>query len=344
MGRLLRLHNDRPKAVIEYLCDGGGTDHWLKELGPDYESWALSRYAEEIYAPWRQEDAPRTWRTEAGLWRVIGEKIGELPLAKVTPFAVADLLDELVVTRGKRAGEPASGNYKRLVRAAVQACLMYAYRRQHIQTRPELGVFRIKGVTKPTLEKADPLDIDELRRLLEASSPMHRAMWAVGVGLGLRPAELVNVHWEDIDWGERLIEVRGTKTEAARDTVPLTPIAHSYLRQWWEENERPAEGLVFEGQRGPYGPQGYRKALTRCARAAGIERHLTPNLLRHSFATIAWSLGLERDVARRVLRHTSDDMLRRVYARPRPSELVSRVEAFSLHTDDALREASHGGR
>ena len=36
------------------------------------------------------------------------------------------------------------------------------------------------------------------------------------------------------------------------------------------------------------------------------------------------------DVARRVLRHTDDKMLDRVYCRPRPAELVRAVAAFDL--------------
>lgn len=327
--RVLKLHVERPKAALAYLMDGDGAERWL-ELAPDYEAWALERYVREIFAPWREEDAPRSWINERRNWAVILPKIGDLPLGEVDAFVVADFVDGLVASRGPRKGLPASGNYKRLMREAMRACLTYAYRRKHIPRMPDLGTFRIKGATKTVLEQSDPLTVDEFKRLLDVSPPGLRVLWAVGVGLGLRPAELVKVHWEDVDWEQRLLDVRGSKTEAAKDTIPITPVAYKHLQEWWRACEEPATGVVFRGRRGPYGPQGYRKALNRCAVDAGIERHMTPNLLRHSFATIAWSLGIEEDVARRVLRHTSDEMLKRVYSRPRPADLVSRVEAFAL--------------
>ncbi|MEN0068181.1 MAG: tyrosine-type recombinase/integrase [Myxococcota bacterium] len=328
IARVLELHQDRPSAALTFLMDDGGLE--LADVDPDYATWSLEAYVEQIYGPWRSNEAPRTWRSERGYWTRIVEQIGDVPVGKVSPFLVADLVDGLMVVRGPRKGESASGNYKRLVRAAIQACLMYAYRRQHIATKPDLGIFRIKGSTRGVKAKVPPLTLDELRGLLEVSDPMHRVMWAVGVGLGLRPAELVQVHWEDVDWDERLLDVRGTKTELSSETIPLTPIAHAHLRDRWEATGRPASGHVFRGRRGPYGPQGYRKALTRCVTAAGITRHVTPNLLRHSFATIAWSLGIKLDVARRVMRHASEAMLKKVYERPPPSHLVDHVKAFAL--------------
>ena len=55
-----------------------------------------------------------------------------------------------------------------------------------------------------------------------------------------------------------------------------------------------------------------------------------PYLLRHSFATLAWALDVPKDVARRVMRHTNDRMLDEVYTRPRPRDLVARLERFDL--------------
>jgi len=126
-----------------------------------------------------------------------------------------------------------------------------------------------------------------------------------------------------------MMSIRGTKTEASAADIPLTPLAHRELTAWWERCERPGAGLVFPARAGgAYGDQGWRKALQTAARRAGLNRRIYPYLFRDSFATIAWSVGLEMDVARRVLRHTDETMLRDVYCRPRPSELVDRVRAF----------------
>ncbi|MEQ1505934.1 MAG: tyrosine-type recombinase/integrase, partial [Myxococcota bacterium] len=112
------------------------------------------------------------------------------------------------------------------------------------------------------------------------------------------------------------------------DTIPMTPLADRELQALWERRERPATGRCFLYNGKPL--KDFRKALHEDKEAAGIERTVTPYLLRHSFATIAWSIGVEKDVARRILRHTDLMMLEKVYCRPRPADLVARVAAFDL--------------
>lgn len=153
-------------------------------------------------------------------------------------------------------------------------------------------------------------------------------MWGLGVGQGLRPSELVRVRWEDIDLARGTLAVRGAKTAASSAVIPLTPLARRELERFWRESERPGAGLLFKWGGGPV--KEYKRALASAAVAAGIERKVTPYLLRHSFATIAWTLGIDKDVARRIMRHTTTKMLDEVYARPRPEDLAKKLTAFDL--------------
>lgn len=245
----------------------------------------------------------------------------------IDEFVVADYLDGLLNRRGKRAGLPASGNTKRLHRGAVQACLKYAYRQRHIPELPDLARFRIEGSTKTVTKKPDPLTLEELMRMMEVSRDVHRCLWAVGAGEGLRPGELVGLDWEDVDWERRLLTVRGSKTEASHARIPLTPLAFRELRRW-EAACGKKEGPIFVvgGKR----IREFKTAIKSAAEGAGIERRVYPYLLRDSFASIAWSLGIEMDAARRVMRHVDERMLMQVYCRPRPEELVRLVEAFDV--------------
>lgn len=72
----------------------------------------------------------------------------------------------------------------------------------------------------------------ELMRMMDLSRDVHRCLWAVGAGEGLRPGELVGLDWEDVDWERRLLTVHGSKTEASHARVPLTPLAFRELRRW----------------------------------------------------------------------------------------------------------------
>lgn len=302
-----------------------------RSLGRDWPSTRLRVYWAEVYVPWRSSTT-RGWAQEARNWPRILEALGNVRLRDIDAWVMADYLDGLLVRRGRRMGQPMSGTSKRLHRAHVKALLKRAYRLRHVTELPDLGTFRLDGATKPVRPKPEMLSAEEARRLLKAaSSPMHKALFATALGQGLRPSELVRVHWEDIDWEVPALVVRGTKTDLSAAVIPITPIALPYLREWWMASGRPAAGHVFVYQGKPYAtPTGWRTAFEHSLRRAGIERHLTPYMLRHSFATLAWRTGIPKDIARRILRHTDTRMLDLVYERPRVEDLASRVKGLSL--------------
>ncbi|MEN0068638.1 MAG: site-specific integrase, partial [Myxococcota bacterium] len=214
-----------------------------------------------------------------------------------------------------------------------------AFRLRHIMELPDLSVFRVEGATRRVNPPKVPLNLDELVAMMEASRPKHRAMWAVQAGQGLRPSELMRVQWGDIDFAVQTMTVRGEKTESAWAEVPLTPIARRELLRWRAVAvpEPTPEGVVFPARNTgePYTSiSGYKTALHAAARRAGITRAVDPYLLRASFATIAWSIGMEEEVAQIIMRHTDEKMLRRVYRRPRPADLVERARMFDVPEDE----------
>ncbi len=338
--RVLRLYEDDPASAIRYLIGDPSIEQVFGPDTPNYAIWTLRRYVEEVYGPWRSADRPRTWRTEEGHWRRILPVIGARRLRDIDEFVVADYLDALLIERGARRGQPMAGSTKRLHRAAVQACIKRAYRLRHIERMPDLARFRIEGSTRRAREKPAPLLLAELLALMEASDPLHRCMWAVGAGQGLRPSELTRLRWEDVRWQSRTLFVRGEeehggKTRLSVAEIPLTPLAFRELQRWRTLQGTPTEGLLFTFRSKRI--VNFKTALRTAAAAAGIERNIYPYLLRDSFATIAWSLDILMDAAWRVLRHTDDTMLRKVYCRPRPADLVARVAAFDFaeRRDDA---------
>jgi integrase len=138
--------------------------------------------------------------------------------------------------------------------------------------------------------------------------------------------------WSDVDWAVPTLRIRGTKTEASADVVPLTPLAHRELKEWWTRCKEPTAGVIFPSDTGKVyqSSSAYKKPLETAAKRAKLGRDVYPYLLRDSFATIAWTVGIEKDIARRVLRHTDERMLDRVYCRPRPKDMVERLAAFDL--------------
>jgi integrase len=333
-GRVFRLHERNAELAIEFLIYDK-----MGELGStlsDFGALTVAAYFDEVFWPVRSDNrtdigvAPSTAAAELGYWRQKDKGQGILD-GEIGWTRMRDLNDQHWV-HWEEAQAQLSGRSKALRRAAYAALLAHARKQGHITFRPEF--FRIKGATKRTREQSDPLSLEEVLKLMEAaerdSSPMRgatrRTMWAVGAGLGLRPGELVRVEWQDVDWDARTLAVRGTKTDESADTIPMTPLAYRELRALWDRCGEPKAGRCFLYNGRPF--KEFRKALREDKAAAGIERTVTPYLLRHSFATIAWSIGVEKDVARRILRHTDLMMLEKVYCRPRPADLVERVAAF----------------
>lgn len=357
--RLLAIYARDPEAARTILLGDPGEGSLLPEPEVDHGALTVAEYWERFYWPVRKDKASpigvseRTWKEEERYWKHTGRmphrQQGERPKRGILdgPIGVALMreLDDQIWERWQSAQTHLSPRSKAIRRNAYSALLSYARRMGHSTFRPEF--FRLKGATKRTRPQSDPLTLDEVLALLEAAAPMHRAMWAVGAGQGLRPSELVAMHWEDIDWAARTMLVRGTKTAASWDAIPLTPLTFRELRLYWVAIGQPIEGRCFLrngfGSRGrspagrvkkAYQPpkpfKSYRRALATDAREAGIQRKVTPYLLRHSFATIAFLLGVEKDVTRRVGRWVNSRILDQVYTRPRPADLVAKIARFDV--------------
>jgi integrase len=339
--RILGYAEEEPDGAVAFLT-GDAADQEAFSPTPAYGTWGLKRYFHEVFAPARA-DTVRGWRQERARWKQILADLGDVRVKDVDEWVVADYLERLRASTGPRAGMPLSGNAKRLRKACIQALLLHAYRQKHITALPELKVFQIKGSTRVVQQESEPLTLDELVELLEATdNPQHRAMWGVAAGEGLRPTEVLRLRWEGVDWRKKTLEVPphedgpgagSGKTALSADRIPLTPLALQELRVFWVRQGQPGRGWMFPSPKTgqPYaGYNSLHRPLDKARKKAGIKRKVYPRLLRKSFATIAWSLGIDLDTTRRIMRHVDEKMLLRVYQRVRPSDLVALVEAFDF--------------
>jgi integrase/recombinase XerD len=170
--------------------------------------------------------------------------------------------------------------------------------------RPEVAV----EIAYPKVQSALPdiLSGTEVTQLLEAmEKPMYRAIVMTAYGAGLRVSEVCQLRVEDIDSQRMLIHVRQGKGGVDR-FVPLPERVLFTLRQYWKA-ERPKGPQLFPGKEDGRGisPDAVRSHLHKAAEKLGLQKRVTPHVLRHSFATHLLELGTDIRVIQMLLGHSS---------------------------------------
>ncbi len=223
----------------------------------------------------------------------------------------------------------------KLSRAAIQ--LRFSALRTFYKFLVRRGVLEsspIKSISLPKLEKRLPrfLTVAQLEELLKAplraqspivglrgesrkklGRPVEAAVPERDVAIletiyscGLRISELCGMRVEDIDWSEQLIRVRG-KGKKERQ-VPIGAPALLAIEQYWKLlPTRPSASEPVFLRSGkttePMQARTFQSRLKRYLEIAGLDPHLTPHKLRHSYATHLLDAGADLRSVQELLGH-----------------------------------------
>lgn len=194
--------------------------------------------------------------------------------------------------------------------AAIRGFHRFLMRERYARTDPT------EDVETPRILKKLPifLTLEEVERLLEAPDESNaagqrdRAMIEVLYATGLRVSELCGLTTEDINLRDGYLIARGKGSKER--LVPLGELAAQKLQAYLREGRlallkgRQSRHL-FVGPRGTaLTRQGFWKLLGRYARAAGIDKKLSPHKLRHSFATHLLERGADLRAVQAMLGHS----------------------------------------
>lgn len=155
------------------------------------------------------------------------------------------------------------------------------------------------------------LSPEEVARLLGAvRNRKHRALLMTIYSAGLRVSEATHLQVQDIDSQRMLIRVRQGKGRKDRQ-VMLSPVLLKELRDY-ARSCRLALWL-FPGAvpTKPMDVTGVQRACHAARRHAGIQKPVTPHVLRHSFATHLLEDGADLPVIQELLGHTDVRTTRR---------------------------------
>jgi integrase/recombinase XerD len=180
------------------------------------------------------------------------------------------------------------------------------------------------------------LSIEEVERLLEvpdSRSPLgmrDRCMLEVLYATGLRLSELLSLTMSSIEWGSRTVRVTGKGNKER--IVLLGDLAMDALERYVHVarptllGDRATDALFLSHTGRQLSVRGFHVILRNHLASAGIERHVTPHTLRHSFAThlleggadlrsVQELLGHANISTTQVYTHVSRAYLRDVYAK-----------------------------
>lgn len=157
------------------------------------------------------------------------------------------------------------------------------------------------------------LEPEEVASLIAApdSSPLgqrDRAILELLYAGGMRVSELVNFNLDHLrSQGEVTVMGKGGKERIVLLGKPAQKALSAYLRDVRPRlvNKASGSALFLNHRGGRLTVRGVQAILDRWARAAGIQRRVTPHLLRHTFATHLLGGGADLRVVQELLGHKS---------------------------------------
>ncbi len=219
----------------------------------------------------------------------------------------------------KRDGSPYHAGTLGVRLVVLKTFFAFLLEEGHILSDPAAS---LKGPRVPREMKREPLTEEEMNRLLKAVPTAtalglrDRAMVEVLYGTGIRVSELTALLTTDIHPPERVLVVRKGKVGKGR-MVPMTAWAVSNLKQYLRTvrpnlaGEASGQVLFLSGTGRKLSPVTVQVMLRRTGRAAGIEKKVSPHVLRHTFATHLLKKGADLRAIQEMLGHEEITTTRR---------------------------------
>jgi len=175
-----------------------------------------------------------------------------------------------------------------------------------------------ESITSPNVGRIlpKPISISQVRRLLDqptrSSTPEAKrdsAMLALLYASGMRVSEMISLNLEDVDTDDGFVTCFGKGNKERR--IPIAQRASLAVEEYKKESRpklaRGKEGkALFLNRRGDrLTRQGFWQILKGYAKAADLNKEITPHTLRHSFATHMLSGGADLRSVQELLGHAN---------------------------------------
>jgi len=193
-----------------------------------------------------------------------------------------------------------------------------------VKANPVAGVHLPKETKRPPKSLTEQ-ELYRIRRAVcKAGNPRDIAVFELLANAGLRVSELCSLEIEDVVLSERKgkLAVRG-KGNKYRE-VPLNVQVRKAIRQYLEVRPLSDSNRLILGERGPMTPSGVYRLLRKYADAVGV--HVSPHMLRHTFATrLLREAGADLVTVKELLGHQNVNTTA-MYTKPSAQDMADAVD------------------
>lgn len=324
-----------------------------------YDKMRFEEYANGLYMNLHgSELKTRTRRDyEIIINRYLVPFFGKMYLRDITPLDVRKWLSSL--ERRDGSGEKLSPNSKGVWFRTLSAILGAAEKMELIDNNP------CKKVDCPRKPQSDvnALQLSDYKRVMEKLPEYEdiriRTLVAVLLFTGIREAEAAGLEWHDFNIFNNSVSIKRTvayvpglglvedtpKSKAGFRVIyypeALAPILEEYRH--WQEKEIAARGDLWIGSRGdkaklftqfdgkPIFDTTLRKWVTKYMKWAGVP-YVTVHGLRHTFASLLISHGVDARTTAAQLGHSSPALVMNTYANKQDFAQVHAAEVLGAIT------------
>ena len=196
-----------------------------------------------------------------------------------------------------------------------------------------------------------PIDMEVILKLIQATANLkHRTLIELAYSSGIRPFELVQVKWNDLDFVNRSIRVNQGKGKKDR----LSILSEEVIKHLMDLKESKPENndYVFYSQARPtthISKKTVQKILEKSSEKAKLDVKAIPYNLRHSFATHLLEQGVDLRYIQELMGHSSPKTTERYLkvAKKRLLEIKSPLdtlkEKLDLTTDKSVKSNKKDG-
>ena len=144
---------------------------------------------------------------------------------------------------------------------------------------------------------------------------------------GVRIGELLEIKTSDVHINERWLDLRGTKTKAAKRIIPI----HKKLIPVLEKRLATCKGeYLFCGNDGNKLAYTRYKSMFYELFMDHFKIDRTPHECRHTFATVAAASSMNPVLLKKIIGHSSSDITESVYTHAYIDDLIAEIGKFNL--------------